>query len=105
YVYRRGSQVNSDVTQAHLNGGGWSRPASDILFSGSNQTGTTVPGVYFNRTNGLDVGNETYGSNGYPSVGTEGSSQPYSFHTSGSNVLLGGGSVRFIDENINIGVI
>lgn len=58
-----------------------------------------------NRTNGLDVGGTAYGSNGYPSVGTEGSSQPFSFHGGGLNVVLGDGSVRFIDETINIGVI
>jgi prepilin-type processing-associated H-X9-DG protein len=64
-----------------------------------------VPGVYFNRTNGYDVGAESYGNSGYPSVGTEGSSQPYSFHPTGANVLMGDGSVLFIDEQIDIGVI
>lgn len=106
FVYRRGpTQVSTDVTVAHLNAGGWVRPASDILFAGSNATGTTIPGVYINRTNGLDVGAEDYGTTGYPSVGTEGSSQPFSFHGSGLNVLLGDGAVKFIDDGINIGVI
>ena len=104
YVYRRGTQVSQDITTHRVNGGGWVRPASDILFAGSNSTGTTVPGVFVNRTNGLDVGGESYGSTGYPSVGTEGSSQPYSFHASGLNVLLGDGSVRFVDEGIDIGL-
>jgi prepilin-type N-terminal cleavage/methylation domain-containing protein/prepilin-type processing-associated H-X9-DG protein len=104
-VYRRGTQVNGSITAAHLNAGGWARPATDILFSGSSSTGAIVPGVFFNRTNGLDVGAESYGAAGYPSVGTEGSSQPYSFHPTGANVLLGDGSVRFIDEQIDIAVI
>ena len=105
FVYRRGTQVNSSVTASHLNAGGWARPASDILFSGSSSTGALVPGVFFNRTNGLDVGTESYGAAGYPSVGTEGSSQPYSFHPTGANVLMGDASVHFIDEQIDIGVI
>lgn len=105
YVYRRGTQVNPNISSSHVNGGGWVRPASDILFSGSNQTGTTVPGVFINRTNGLDVAAQSYGSTGYSSVGTEGSSQPYSFHASGLNVLLGDGSVRYLDEGIDIGTI
>lgn len=106
FVYRRGpTQVGTDVAAHRVNAGGWVRPASDILFAGSNATGTTIPGVYINRTNGLDVGPEDYGANGYPSVGTEGSSQPFSFHGSGLNVLLGDGAVKFIDDGINIGVI
>ena len=106
YVYRRGSQLNSDITVAHTNAGGWSRPASDILFAGSDVTGATIPGVYINRTNGVNVGGDTYANPaGYPVYGTEGTSQPYSFHTSGMNVLLGDGSVRFLDEVIDIQIV
>ena len=104
-VYRRGSPVGTDPAVHRVNGGGWVRPASDILFAGSNATGNTIPGVFINRTNGYDVGGETYSGTGYPSVGTEGSSQPYSFHPGGLNVVLGDGAVKFIDEGINIGVI
>ncbi len=105
FVYRRGTQVSSSVTVAHLNAGGWCRPATDILFAGSSSTGAVVPGVFFNRTNGHDVGAENYGATGYPSVGTEGSSQPYSFHPTGANVLLGDGATRFIDDQVDIAVI
>lgn len=105
YVYRRGTQVGNNLPANRLNGGGWARPASDILFSGSSATGAVVPGVFFNRTNGYNVGPENYGANGYPSVGTEGSSQPFSFHPSGLQALVGDGSVRFIDEAVDIGVI
>lgn len=104
-VYRRGIAVSEDPSNHRVNAGGWVRPASDILFAGSNATGTSIPGVFINRTNGHDVGPESYGSNGYPSVGTEGSSQPFSFHGGGLNVVFGDGSVRFIDETISIGVI
>lgn len=107
FVYRRGSQVSDDIAKGHLNAGGWARAATDILFSGSNAQGTTVPGLYINRTNGIDVGGLSYGSSGYPApgYGTEGTSQPYAFHGSGLNVLLGDGSVKFIDESVDIQLI
>jgi hypothetical protein len=105
FVYQRGRQVNSNIAASHLNGGGWVRPASDILFTGSNPAGNGFPGIYINRSNGYDVGSENYGASGYPSVGTEGSSQPYAFHASGLNVVRGDGSVKFINDEINIGVI
>jgi prepilin-type N-terminal cleavage/methylation domain-containing protein len=104
FVYRRGAQISNDLTTNRVNGGGWARPASDILFAGSSSTGAVVPGVFVNRTNGHNVGPESYGANGYPSVGTEGSSQPFSLHPSGLLVLVGDGSVRFVDEGVDIGV-
>jgi prepilin-type processing-associated H-X9-DG protein len=104
-VYRRGGLlVSGDPQTNRVNGGGWVRPASDILFAGSNQSGTSIPGLFVNRTNGLDVGAETYATTGYPSVGTEGSSQPFSFHPSGLNVVFGDGSVRFLDDGIDISI-
>jgi prepilin-type N-terminal cleavage/methylation domain-containing protein/prepilin-type processing-associated H-X9-DG protein len=106
FVYRRGpTQVSADLSNVRVNGGGWVRPASDILFSGSSKDGLQIPGAFVNRTNGLDIGGEDYGPTGYLSVGTEGSSQPFAFHLGGMNVLLGDGSVRFLDEEISIGVI
>jgi prepilin-type N-terminal cleavage/methylation domain-containing protein len=121
FVYRRGVQVSDDLYAHHTNAGGWVRPASDILFEGSSKDGTVIPGAFINRTNGYDHANEVYGSTGFPVVtgrsarvngsivdqayGTEGSSQPYSFHSSGLNALLGDGSVRFIDESINIDIV
>jgi prepilin-type N-terminal cleavage/methylation domain-containing protein/prepilin-type processing-associated H-X9-DG protein len=104
-VYRLGSPVDTNPANHRVNGGGWVRPASDILFLGSNQSGTTFPGSYFNRTNGQDVGPESYGTNGYPSVGTEGSSQPYAFHNGGLNVVLGDGSVKFLSDSTAIGIV
>lgn len=110
FVYRRGKQLSANLvgsTGAHTNAGGWCRPASDILFAGSDANGVNIPGVFINRTNGYNHGTETYGTNGFSTsgYGTEGSSQPYSFHNTGLNVLFGDGSVRFLDEGINIGVL
>jgi prepilin-type N-terminal cleavage/methylation domain-containing protein len=103
YVYQRGKQVSNVLNTAHTNAGGWCRPASDILFAGSNAAGTTIPGPFLNRTNGYNHASEAYGGSGYPApYGTEGSSQPYAFHSGGLQVTLGDGAVRFIDENIAI---
>jgi prepilin-type processing-associated H-X9-DG protein len=62
--------------------------------------------VYINRTNGYDVGGQTYGANGYPAPwGTEGTSQPFAFHPNGMNVLLGDGAVKWLAESTNIGIV
>ena len=110
FVYRKGVQVSGDLKIAHTNGGGWARPASDILFAGSSADGTTIPGIFVNRTNGYNHGTEVYapatpGPSGFPVTGTEGTSQPYAFHTDGQNVLLGDGAVKFISDQIDIWVI
>ena len=107
FVYQRGKLVSEDPATHRVNGGGWVRPASDILFAGSNTTGTTIPGFAVNRTNGLDIGAEDYVVGppaGYASVGTEGSSQPYAFHTGNVNILLGDGSARSLGEEVDITV-
>ena len=41
------------ITHDRVNGGGWSRPASDISLLGSDPSGTYFPGYYINRTNGV----------------------------------------------------
>jgi prepilin-type N-terminal cleavage/methylation domain-containing protein/prepilin-type processing-associated H-X9-DG protein len=102
--YIRGTQVSDDPTKARVNGGGWSRPASDILFAGTDASGTTLGGPYLNRTNGLDVSQDNYTSSGYSQYGTEGTSQPFSFHNGGLNVVMGDGSVKFIDDGIAIDI-
>jgi prepilin-type processing-associated H-X9-DG protein len=50
-----------------------------------------IPGGYATGT-----GNTTYG--------TEGTSQPYSFHTGGLNTLFGDGAVHFISESIDVAI-
>jgi len=105
WVWRAGERVSASLNTAHTNAGGWCRPASDILFAGSNAAGTSVPGVYLNRTNGHNHGSEAYGSSGYPTYGTEGSSQPYSFHPGGVHAGMGDGAVRFLQESADITVV
>ena len=105
WVWRRGTRVSENLNTAHTNAGGWCRPASDILFAGSNDAGTSIPGTFVNRTNGHNHGSDAYGTSGYPTYGTEGSSQPYSFHNGGFLSGIGDGGVRFINESIDITVI
>ncbi len=64
FIYRNGIQVSDDLYASHTNGGGWARPASDILFEGSNKDGSQLPGQFLNRTNGYDHSTDTYGTNG-----------------------------------------
>jgi hypothetical protein len=100
-VYRRGPLlVNSDPTISRVQGGGWSRAATDLLFAGSNKAGTVIPGTsVMNSTNGDDIASHTYPD---PYYGVEGTSQPFAFHNSGQNILFGDGRVKFLDENIDI---
>jgi prepilin-type N-terminal cleavage/methylation domain-containing protein len=110
WVYRRGAQVDPDPGKHRVNAGGWIRPASDILFTGSNAAGDQLVGQYVNRTNGDDIGAESYGASGYTSSAslltwnTEGTSQPFAFHNGGLNVVLGDGAVKFISDDVAIGV-
>ncbi|NUQ61581.1 MAG: DUF1559 domain-containing protein [Pirellulales bacterium] len=113
FVYRAHNLVpgGENLTNHHTNAGGWVRPASDILFSGSSRDGSLIPGptqagTFLNRTNGYDHTTETYGASGFPApYGTEGSSQPYGFHSSGLNALFGDGRVKFLSDEINIALV
>ena len=123
FVYREGVLVSDDLYSHHTNGGGWARAATDILLEGSSKDGVTIPGPYLNRTNGYDHATDPYTAKGYETApaerlvvvpgqtaakplayGTEGSSQPYAFHPGGLHVLVGDGAVKFVDEDIDIGV-
>jgi prepilin-type processing-associated H-X9-DG protein len=83
-----------------VNGGGWARPASDFDVKGSTPDGASVPGsVALNCTNGLDVGSRPFPD---PVYGVNGTSETYSFHVNGANILMGDGSVRFITAGVDI---
>jgi prepilin-type N-terminal cleavage/methylation domain-containing protein/prepilin-type processing-associated H-X9-DG protein len=98
-VYRNGVAYGAPPT-VRVNGGGWARPASDFSLKGSSADGTTFPGACaINCTNGVDTGTSPFP---HPIYGTEGTSETYSFHTNGANALLGDGSVRFINQGVNI---
>jgi len=104
---RVGDDVGSDPH--YVNGGGWARPASDFAIDGATQDGTqvgaqTTTDVLYaiNRTNGADVAGTYTSPTGYPYYGTEGSAEVYAFHPNGANVAFGDGSVRLIDQDIDI---
>ena len=81
-----------------VNGGGWSRAASDYSLEGFTADGTTSPGpCAVNCANGEDITD-------YPDpyYGTNGSGAVYSFHPGGANAVFGDGSVHFIQQSIDI---
>jgi prepilin-type N-terminal cleavage/methylation domain-containing protein/prepilin-type processing-associated H-X9-DG protein len=97
-LYRAGRLINLNA----VNGGGWSRPASEIWLSGSSNDGLFIPGPCgINCTNGEDRGN-LYPN---PYYGTDGTGQIYAFHTGGANILFGDGSVQFLPSSIPINVL
>jgi type II secretory pathway pseudopilin PulG len=100
-VFRRGKSFGT-APGDRVNGGGWARPASDFDVKGSTPDGASVPGpCALNCTNGLDTGLRAFPD---PVYGTNGTSEAYSFHAAGANTLLGDGSVRLINSNVNIAV-
>jgi prepilin-type N-terminal cleavage/methylation domain-containing protein len=97
-LYRDGLPVGSPPT-VMINGGAWSRPASDFTLRGSSYDGTVIPGPCpFNCTNGDPL------LHGYPDpyYGVDGTGEPYSFHTGGINALLTDGSVRFLNTGMSM---
>jgi prepilin-type N-terminal cleavage/methylation domain-containing protein/prepilin-type processing-associated H-X9-DG protein len=96
-IYRNGVPYGSSPSQK-VNGGGWARPASDLDYYTSSGDGSSYPGpCALNCTNGFD-----YPTYNMAPFGTEGTSEPYSFHSTGANALLGDGSVRFVKSSINV---
>ncbi|QEH37181.1 Type II secretion system protein G precursor [Aquisphaera giovannonii] len=103
FVLRKGGKVSSsDLINHRVNGGGWSRPASDFSVDGSSADGSIIPGPCpLNCTNGDDIGGQTFP---YTYYGSEGSSEAYAFHPGGANFLIGDGSVRFIKETVTMSI-
>jgi len=100
FLYRKGSLVSQDLLTVRVNGGGWARPASDFSVDGASRDGTTFPGPgAINCTNGENI---VPGGFPHPFYDTEGSGEVYSFHPGGANVVYGDGSVRFVEEEIDI---
>lgn len=98
YLYRKGSLIEP-FPEKRVNGGGWCRPASDISIDGSSGDGKTDVGTCaLNCTNGIEIGG-TFPHPYYVSVGT---SEPYSFHSGGANFAMGDGSVRYLNDSIDI---
>ncbi len=96
-IYRNRVAFGS-VPAQKTNGGGWARPASDLTFQTSTPDGSSYPGTCaVNCTNGFDY--PTYNMSPF---GTEGTSEPYSFHTGVINVLMGDGSVRTVSSGISV---
>lgn len=95
-IYRNAKPFGTVPTNK-VNGGGWVRPASDLDFAPSTPDGLT----YVNGTCAVGCTNGyNYTSYNVAPFGTEGTSQPYSFHTGGVNSLLGDGSVRYLRSSI-----
>jgi prepilin-type N-terminal cleavage/methylation domain-containing protein/prepilin-type processing-associated H-X9-DG protein len=106
YLYQGGVKRGTDLTVHGVNGGGWSRPASDIWLIGSSKDGTAIGGPYtINVCNGIDAGGVYPLTVGTPALGTDPSGQIYSFHPSGANFLFADGSVRFVDQSIPFSTI
>jgi prepilin-type processing-associated H-X9-DG protein len=100
YVYRRRGQVDSDPQAARVNGGAWSRPESDFAVDGFSRDGSLVTGPFaVNATNGDDVASAAYPHAYY---GAGGTSEVFAFHLGVANVAFADGSVRTIDEEIEM---
>jgi prepilin-type N-terminal cleavage/methylation domain-containing protein len=99
-LYRKGVLVSTDTVEARVQGGGWCRPATDILVKGTSLDGATSPGpCAVNCANGLDAV-----AGGYPDpyLNTYGNSEPYAFHSGVVLHAFGDGSVRPIRDDIDI---
>jgi prepilin-type N-terminal cleavage/methylation domain-containing protein/prepilin-type processing-associated H-X9-DG protein len=100
--------TNPPLANNVINGGGWSRPATELVIRGAYDNGATWSGApgstdvlyAVNRTNGGAYDFTT--SNNDPTYGSLGSGEVYSFHPGGANVALGDGSVRLISEKVGI---
>ncbi len=99
-LWRKNGPVSTDPVAARVNGGGWPRPASDVLVFGLSADGTTQVGpCALNCANGTDIVESGYP---HPIISTYGTSQPFSFHQGLVNHVFGDGSVKSMREDIDI---
>ena len=99
--YRNGKLVTAANGITRVNGGGWCRPASDIVYPVGLAADGVSPGAQaINVTNGFLL-------NGYPdsTYGTDPTGQIYAFHSGGTNALFGDGSVRFVRSTIQLATL
>jgi prepilin-type N-terminal cleavage/methylation domain-containing protein len=99
-MYRKGALSSTDVTTIRVNGGGWARPASDILVFGLSADGVTQVGPCpMNCANGSDIVESGYP---HPILSTFGTSQPWAFHQGLVNHVFGDGSVKSLRDDMDI---
>ena len=100
FLYRKGHKVSNDPSSARVNGGGWCRPASDILVLGLSEDGKNETGpCAINCANGIDIVATGYP---HPYLSTFGTSAPYAFHPGLANHAFGDGSVHALSDDIGI---
>ncbi|MFM8735859.1 MAG: DUF1559 domain-containing protein [Pirellulales bacterium] len=110
-LFRKRSEVTDSggkkFPELRTNGGGWSRPASDISIDGANAVGTTFRAggnatKAVNATNGEDILSQPWGSGYY---GSDGAGEIYAFHPGGAHVVFGDGSVKLLTGDVSIRIV
>ena len=105
FLYRKRSRADDTTNKfpaLRVNGGGWTRPATDISIDGSTASGATFrssPTKVVNATNGDSIVDQPWGSGYY---GSDGGSEVYAFHPGGAHVVFGDGSVKIINSDVTI---
>ena len=93
-----------DIATDHINGGGWARPASEIILRGSDKSGTIPNGPYaVNVTNGF-ASQYGAGATTDPTFGQLPTGEIYGFHPGGANIVLADGSVRLLGKDTTVSV-